>query len=64
MNIIMNINSVKFGPELEEFRDATKPLAPPHRGHALDTNDFIRAIHNSVARYVLTTQHGSHSTLF
>ncbi|KAI0871112.1 cysteine proteinase [Hypoxylon argillaceum] len=50
MNIIMNINSVKFGPELEEFRDATKPLAPPHRGHALDTNDFIRAIHNSVAR--------------
>ncbi|KAJ8115533.1 hypothetical protein ONZ43_g4645 [Nemania bipapillata] len=50
MNIIMNVDAVKFGPELEEFRDKTKHLAPPHRGHALDTNDFIRAIHNSVAR--------------
>ncbi|KAI1130146.1 cysteine proteinase [Nemania abortiva] len=50
MNIIMNATGVKLGPELEGFREATKPLAPPHRGHALDTNDFIRAIHNSVAR--------------
>ena len=52
MNIIMNTHAVKLGPELEEFRNATRPLPPPHRGHALDTNDFIRAIHNSVARYV------------
>ncbi|KAI1814140.1 cysteine proteinase [Poronia punctata] len=50
MNIIMNIHSVKFGPELEAFRERTRTLSPPHRGHALDTNDFIRAIHNSVAR--------------
>ncbi|KAI2634475.1 cysteine proteinase [Xylaria nigripes] len=50
MNIIMNIHSVKLGPELEEFRNVTKTLPPPHRGHALDTNNFIRAIHNSVAR--------------
>ncbi|KAI0550948.1 cysteine proteinase [Xylaria curta] len=50
MNIIMNAHGVKFGPELEEFRHATRLLPPPHRGHALDTNDFIRAIHNSVAR--------------
>ncbi|KAI0542400.1 ubiquitin carboxyl-terminal hydrolase [Xylaria digitata] len=50
MNIIMNARSVEFGPELEEFRSKTKLLPPPHRGHALDTNDFIRAIHNSVAR--------------
>ncbi|KAI0190732.1 ubiquitin carboxyl-terminal hydrolase [Xylaria flabelliformis] len=50
MNIIMNAHGVKFGPELEEFRHTTKPLPPPHRGHALDTNDFIRTIHNSVAR--------------
>ncbi|KAJ2986944.1 hypothetical protein NUW58_g4787 [Xylaria curta] len=50
MNIIMNANTVKYGPELEEFRNMTKLLPPPHRGHALDTNDFIRAIHNSVAR--------------
>ncbi|KAI1349239.1 ubiquitin carboxyl-terminal hydrolase [Xylaria sp. FL0043] len=50
MNIIMNTHVVPFGPELEEFRNTTKQLPPPHRGHALDTNDFIRAIHNSVAR--------------
>ncbi|TGJ78563.1 hypothetical protein E0Z10_g10200 [Xylaria hypoxylon] len=50
MNIIMNTNAGKFGPELEEFRNTTRLLPPPHRGHALDTNDFIRAIHNSVAR--------------
>ncbi|KAI1428956.1 ubiquitin carboxyl-terminal hydrolase [Xylaria sp. FL1777] len=50
MNIIMNTHAVKFGTELEEFRNMTKLLPPPHRGHALDTNDFIRAIHNSVAR--------------
>ncbi|KAJ8121754.1 hypothetical protein O1611_g10018 [Lasiodiplodia mahajangana] len=50
MNIIMNAKAAKLGPELEEFREATRTLPPPHRGHALDTNDFIRAIHNSVAR--------------
>ncbi|KAI3319906.1 cysteine proteinase [Xylariaceae sp. AK1471] len=50
MNIIMNTHAVKLGPELEEFRNMTQALPPPHRGHALDTNDFIRVIHNSVAR--------------
>lgn len=52
MNIIMNVNGVKFGTELEEFRNKTKLLPPPRRGYALDTCDFIRTIHNSVARYV------------
>ncbi|KAI0467299.1 cysteine proteinase [Xylaria cf. heliscus] len=50
MNIIMNAHTIRFGAELEEFRNTTRSLPPPHRGHALDTNDFIRAIHNSVAR--------------
>ncbi|KAI1363524.1 ubiquitin carboxyl-terminal hydrolase [Xylaria arbuscula] len=50
INIIMNVHSVKFGTELEEFRVKTKHLPPPHRGYALDTCGFIRAIHNSVAR--------------
>jgi ubiquitin carboxyl-terminal hydrolase L5 len=54
MNIIMNVHAVKLGPELEEFRKITQTLPPPHRGHALDANDFIRVIHNSVARYVLS----------
>ncbi|GAW17848.1 hypothetical protein ANO14919_073150 [Xylariales sp. No.14919] len=50
MNILMNTRDGQFGPELEEFRNTTTELLPPQRGHALDTNDFIRAIHNSVAR--------------
>ncbi|KAI1438139.1 cysteine proteinase [Xylaria sp. CBS 124048] len=50
MNIIMNIHAIKLGDELEEFREMTRAMPPPHRGHALDTNDFIRGIHNSVAR--------------
>lgn len=53
MNIIMNAEGVAFGPELQKFKDSTKAMPPPHRGHMLDINDFIRAIHNSVARYVL-----------
>ncbi|KAI1486066.1 cysteine proteinase [Biscogniauxia mediterranea] len=50
MNILMNAQGVEFGPELQQFKEATKSLPSPHRGHALDTNDFIRVIHNSVAR--------------
>ncbi|KAI0150584.1 cysteine proteinase [Xylariaceae sp. FL1272] len=52
MNIIMNAQGIKLGPELQEFKDTTRTLPPPHRGHALNTHDFIRAIHNSVARRV------------
>lgn len=52
MNIIMNAEGMTFGSELKKFKNSTKAMAPPHRGHMLDINDFIRAIHNSVARYV------------
>ncbi|KAH9997452.1 cysteine proteinase [Xylariaceae sp. FL0662B] len=50
MNIIMNAEGVRLGTELQAFKDSTKALPPPHRGHLLNTNDFIRSIHNSVAR--------------
>lgn len=50
MNILMNAADPGFGPELTEFKAATVNLPPPHRGHMLDTNDFIRGIHNSAAR--------------
>ena len=49
-NILMNVPDPSFGTQLAEFKAATTPLSPPHRGHKLDENDFIRAIHNSVAR--------------
>ncbi|KAH8645651.1 hypothetical protein BX600DRAFT_162052 [Xylariales sp. PMI_506] len=52
MNIVMNIPDATFGPQLQSFKEQTSPLSSPHRGHALDTNDFIRCIHNSVARRV------------
>ncbi|KAK8030928.1 hypothetical protein PG990_000662 [Apiospora arundinis] len=50
MNILMNASDPGFGSELTEFKAATASLPPPHRGHMLDTNDFIRGIHNSSAR--------------
>ncbi|KAI1371013.1 cysteine proteinase [Hypoxylon crocopeplum] len=49
VNIIMNAHNVGLGTQLQKFKNSTKGLSPPHRGHFLDTNDFIRSIHNSVA---------------
>lgn len=51
LNVIMNVEDVALGPGLREFKSATKALPPPHRGHLLDRNSFIRAVHNSVARF-------------
>lgn len=50
MNIAMNTPDGNLGPELRSFKDATIPLSTVDRGHMLDDNDFIRCIHNSVAR--------------
>ncbi|KAH7029409.1 ubiquitin carboxyl-terminal hydrolase [Microdochium trichocladiopsis] len=50
MNIVMNAEEAVLGKELQSFKDMTLSLPPPHRGHMLDKNDFIRSIHNSVAR--------------
>ncbi|KAI1207415.1 cysteine proteinase [Annulohypoxylon truncatum] len=49
VNIIMNAEDINLGTQLQEFKDCTKTLPPPHRGSDLDRNDFIRGIHNSVA---------------
>jgi ubiquitin carboxyl-terminal hydrolase L5 len=50
MNITMNTPDENLGSELRSFKDATIPLNTVDRGHTLDSNDFIRCIHNSVAR--------------
>ena len=57
----MNAQGANLGKELQEFKNSTMSLPGPYRGHKLDTNDFIRAIHNSVARYVPISlvSHGS-----
>ncbi|KAI1804669.1 cysteine proteinase [Daldinia bambusicola] len=52
MNIIMNAENAALGEELEKFKASTKELPPPHRGYSLDKNDFIRSVHNSVARRI------------
>lgn len=53
MNIIMNAPDVELGNILKEFKEATKTMSSPLRGHALSTNKFIRQVHNSFTRYVL-----------
>ncbi|KAI0836162.1 cysteine proteinase [Hypoxylon sp. FL0890] len=52
MNIIMNAQGASLGSQLQEFKDSTMELPPPHRGYFLDKNDFIRSVHNSVARRI------------
>ncbi|KAH6653750.1 hypothetical protein BKA67DRAFT_517801 [Truncatella angustata] len=50
MNIAMNIPDATYGPELQQFKDQTASLSYFGRGNAIDHNEFIRCIHNSVAR--------------
>ncbi|ETS85517.1 hypothetical protein PFICI_03542 [Pestalotiopsis fici W106-1] len=50
LNIAMNIPNSQYGPELRRFKEETTALSSWDRGNALDSNDFIRCIHNSVAR--------------
>ncbi|KAI1385232.1 cysteine proteinase [Hypoxylon trugodes] len=51
-NIIMNAKDVNLGGDLQGFREETSLLPPPHRGRVLDEDDFIRSVHNSVARRI------------
>lgn len=50
MNVAMNVANANFGPELQTFKDETASLSSPHKGHTLNTNEFIRSIHNTLAR--------------
>ncbi|OTB02380.1 hypothetical protein M426DRAFT_13527 [Hypoxylon sp. CI-4A] len=52
MNIVMNAQGVGLDTQLRDFKNSTMDLPPPHRGHFLDESDFIRSIHNSVARRI------------
>lgn len=52
LNIAMNIPDLQYGPELRQFKEETAALSSLERGHALDNNDFIRCIHNSIARRI------------
>ncbi|KAL2107045.1 hypothetical protein VUR80DRAFT_5781 [Thermomyces stellatus] len=50
MNILMNAPSIKLGDTLREFKETTKMMSSPLRGHAISTNMFIRKVHNSFTR--------------
>jgi ubiquitin carboxyl-terminal hydrolase L5 len=50
LNIAMNIPKSQYGSELRRFKEETTALSSLDRGNAIDSNDFIRCIHNSVAR--------------
>lgn len=51
MNILMNAPSIRLGEALREFKEETKAMSSPLRGHAISTNKSIRKVHNSFTRY-------------
>ncbi|SPO01352.1 uncharacterized protein DNG_04028 [Cephalotrichum gorgonifer] len=52
LNIVMNAPSIELGETLENFKESTKAMSSPLRGHALSTNKTIRKVHNSFTRRV------------
>ena len=52
LNIIMNAVDIDLGDQLLKFKEDTKDLSTPLRGHSISTNKFIRSIHNSFARRI------------
>jgi ubiquitin carboxyl-terminal hydrolase L5 len=48
--MVMNIQEVELGEELQNFKDFTATLIPPDRGQVIENFDFVRNIHNSFAR--------------
>ncbi|CUS06939.1 unnamed protein product [Tuber aestivum] len=47
LNILMNLDNVPLGTQLEGFREFTLGLLPPHRGQAVDGFKSIKNAHNS-----------------
>lgn len=57
MNILMNAPSVRLGEPLREFKETTRAMSSPLRGHAISTNKPIREAHNSFTRYEQSSPH-------
>ena len=55
LNIVMNVPGLDLGDKLQTFKEATRKLKPPYRGKRLGEHDFIRGVHNSFARYVISS---------
>lgn len=46
----MNAQGIELGDKLRDFKEKTRTLSTPLRGHYLSSNAFIRKIHNSFTR--------------
>lgn len=54
LNIVNNIQGIELGENLQAFKDFTKDFTPPLRGDAIANFQFVKEIHNSFARLVLS----------
>ncbi|ODA83386.1 hypothetical protein RJ55_01900 [Drechmeria coniospora] len=50
LNIVMNADEVELGDQLQAFKDSTRELPAPFRGHRVGSNSFIRTAHNSFVK--------------
>ncbi|KAL2194540.1 ubiquitin thiolesterase-like protein [Corynascus similis CBS 632.67] len=50
LNIIMNAEKLSLGGKLRKFKEESKDLSPPLRGHLINNSTWIRVAHNSFAR--------------
>ncbi|SMQ55301.1 unnamed protein product [Zymoseptoria tritici ST99CH_1A5] len=49
LNIVNNIQDLKMGKQLSDFKAFTKDMDPLTRGDTIDNFDFVKRIHNSFA---------------
>ena len=56
LNIVNNIPNIELGDNLQGFKDFTSDFSPALRGDAIANFDFVKQIHNSFARYVITSR--------
>ena len=56
LNIVNNIPNIELGDNLRAFKDFTSDFSPALRGDAIANFDFVKQIHNSFARYVITSR--------
>lgn len=54
LNIVNNIPEIDLGEPLRQFKDFTATFTPALRGDAIGNFHFIKQVHNSFARSVLS----------
>ena len=54
LNIIYNCPNIELGEELKAFKDYTLELTPPLKGLAFANFEYLKKIHNSFARFVIS----------